>query len=197
MDTDINYIILESIKGNKKSQEILLNKLHPLIYKNIYKYYKSDDIIVEDLVQEGYMVILKSLETYNEKQDVRFLGYVKTKLVFFYKNYYRDTKNQRETISLNQKLLNWNNGIEIEDRIAEEIIDPIDKIFKEDEINELLTNIEKLTKKEQNVLNMYYWDNLSMFEISNELHIAYRTVIWRKYSAIQKLKKLMGGEENG
>jgi len=102
MDADINYIILESLKGDKKSQEILLSKLHPLIYKNIYRYYSQDDHIVEDLVQEGYVVILKSLKSYEENKGVHFLGYIKSNLFYFYKNYYRDTKNQRNTISLNQ-----------------------------------------------------------------------------------------------
>lgn len=196
MDTDINYIILESIKGDKKSQEILINKLHPLIYKNIYKYYKSDDTNIEDLVQEGYLVILNSLKTFDKEHDVHFLGYVKTNLVFFYKNYYRDTKNQRNTISLNKKIENWDNEMELEDIILEKIIDPIDEIIKVDEVRELISNIKKLPKKEQDILNLYYRDKLSMTEISNQLCLAYSTVVCRKSKAIQKLRKLMGGNSS-
>ncbi len=197
MDTDINYIILKSLKGDKKSQEILLNKLHPVIYKNIYKYYSPDNNIVEDLVQEGYIVILKSLKNYEESKDVHFLGYVKTNLIYFYKNYYRDTKNQRNTISLNQKAGDKNDGRELANIIIDNTFDPIKEILIKDEINELLDNIKKLSKKEQEVLSMLYIDKLDVTEISNQLHIAYRTVIWRKYKAVQKLKKLMGGDNNG
>jgi RNA polymerase sporulation-specific sigma factor len=197
MDTDINYIIQESIKGDKNSQEILMNKLHPLIYKNIYKYYQRDDSLIEDLVQEGYIIILNSLKTFNYKYDVHFLGYVKMKLEFFYKNYYRNMKNQRKEISLNQKLVDWNNGVELESIILYDTNNTIDEIYKRDEVSEILENIKKLSPKEQIVLNMYYIDELSMLDISIKLNIAYRTVIGRKYNAIKKLKKMMDGEKNG
>jgi RNA polymerase sigma factor (sigma-70 family) len=197
MDTDINYIIQESLKGNKKSQEILLNKLHPLIYKNIYIYYSQDDHIVEDLVQEGYVVILKSLKSYEENKGVHFLGYVKTNLFYFYKNYYRDTKNQRKTISLNQNIGEQNNSQEIGSIMIGCALDPIEEVLLKDEINELFNNIKKLSKKEQKILNMFYIDELEIKEISNHLQKAYRTVVWRKYIALKKLKELMGGDNNG
>lgn len=191
MDTDINYIIQESIKGDKKSQEFLLKKMHPLIYKNIYKYYEPSDDIIEDLVQEGYIVILKSLKNYNKNLNVHFLGYVKANLHFYYKNYYRNTKNQRHTISLNQKLIDGYKSLGLENTITEKAINPIDNFDEEDEIKNLLANIKKLSIKEQNVLNMYYRDDLCMSDISKHLNIAYRTAIGRKYTAIKKLKKWM------
>jgi len=191
LDTDINYIIQNSIKGDKNSQEILLNKLHPLIYKNIYKYYQFNDDIVEDLVQEGYIIILKSLKTYDENLNVHFLGYVKTKLRFYYKNYYRNTKNQRQTISLNQTINSAYSILKLDNKTID---NTIDELTKEESYKELQTNIEKLSTKEQNVLNMYYSDKLSMSEIARILNIAYRTAIGRKYMAIQKLKKMMGAK---
>ena len=191
MDTDINYIIQNSIKGDKISQEILLNKLRPLIYKNIYIYYQFNDDIIEDLAQEGYIIILKSLKTYDENLNVHFLGYVKTNLKFYYKNYYRNEKNQRQTISLNQTINNANGIIKFDYKTAD---NTIDELIKEESYKELQTNIEKLSTKEQNVLNMYYIDELSMSEIAMLLNIAYRTAIGRKYVAMQKLKKMMGAK---
>lgn len=191
MDTDINYIILKSINGDKIFQEILIKKLHPLIYKNIYKYYEINDNIIEDLVQEGSIIILIALKTYNENLNVHFLGYVKTKLNYYYKNYYRNTKNLRRTVSFNQKIGDANSDIELENILIDKTIDPIDKFIIEEKIKELINNIEKLSIKEQNILNMYYREEQSMLEISKQLNIAYRTAIGRKYTAIQKLKKMM------
>jgi len=191
LDTDINYIIQNSIKGDKKSQEILLNKLHPLIYKNIYKYYQFNDDIIEDLVQEGYIIILKSLKTYDESLNVHFLGYVKTNLRFYYKNYYRNTKNQRKTISLNQTINSSFSTLNLDNKTID---NTIDELTKKESYKELQTNIEKLSTKEQNVINMYYIDKLSMSEIAKILNISYRTAIGRKYMAMQKLKKMMGAK---
>lgn len=85
MDSDINYIIQQSLNGDKNNQEILLDMLSPLIYKNIYKYWKTKDPIVEDLVQEGYIVILKSLKNFDKSRNVHFLHYVKIKIIYYYK----------------------------------------------------------------------------------------------------------------
>jgi RNA polymerase sporulation-specific sigma factor len=106
-------------------------------------------------------------------------------------------KNQRKEISLNQKLVDWNNGVELESIILYDTNNTIDEIYKRDEVSEILENIKKLSPKEQIVLNMYYIDELSMLDISIKLNIAYRTVIGRKYNAIKKLKKMMDGEKNG
>jgi len=202
MDSDINYIIQKSVNGDKEFQEILLKKLHPLIYKNIYRYYSVGDDIIEDLVQEGYIIILQSLKNFDENRNVHFLGYVKIKLDFYYKNYYRNTKNQRNTVSLNQKLGDTDSSIELENIIIDEKFNLEDNFFKKEEISELLTNIKKLSRKEQDILNLYYKNELTMKEISNRLNIAYRTAIGRKYTAIIKLKNLMrvnieGGENDG
>ncbi len=199
MDTDINHIIQESLNGNKNFQEILLKKLNPLIYKSIYSYYDAADSIIEDLVQEGYIIILQCLKSFDESKNAHFLRYVKIKLKFFYKNYYRNTKKQRETKSLNQKIEHDDSNIEIENIIAVKDILPEDEIAYRDEIDEIYANIKKLSKKEQDVINLFYYEELSMHEISKKLNIAYRTAIGRKYTALKKLKKIYqsGGEKDG
>lgn len=199
MDTDINHIIQESLNGNKNYQEILLKKLHPLIYKSIYSYYDAKDSITEDLAQEGYIIILQCLKNYDKGRNVHFLRYVKTKLNFFYKNYYRNTKKQRETKSLNQKIEDSDANIEIENIIAVKNISPEDEIAYRDEIDGINANITKLSKKEQDVINLFYYEELNMYEIAKKLNIAYRTAIGRKYTALKKLRKiykLSGGEND-
>lgn len=201
MDTDINYIIQESIKGNKECQEVLLNRLKPLIYKNIYHFYSKCDNTVEDLAQDGYLIILESLKEFDESQHVHFLGFIKSNLRFYYKNYYRNTKQLRQSISLNKKIYNTGNSVEFGDIIENTQDDLIDNIIKNEEMIEMLNNFHHLSKKNQEVLYLYYKENLSMIEISNKLNIAYRTAISRKYTAILQLKKSMnispGGEYNG
>lgn len=198
MDSDINYIIQEALNGDMNCQETLLIKLHPLIYKNIYKYYQESDNNIEDLTQEGYIVILQSLKSYDENRQVHFLRYVKSNLDYFYKNYFRNTKNLRKTISLNNTMEDMN--IEYED-IFDSQYDLLKDIIEHEEKKELSQKITKLSIKEQTILNLYYNEKLSMKQISNKLNIAYRTAISSKYIAIKKLRKFMnvthGGERNG
>lgn len=194
---DINYIIHKSLKGNKKYQEILIKKLHPLIYKNIYRYYCTNDDIVEDLVQEGYIVILECLKNYDESYNVHFLGFVKNKLYYFYKNHFRNNLSKRNLTSLNQ-LINDTNDITLQNLNLLIQHDVSDEIINHEEINCLFRSLNKLNNKEQKILKMYYCDFLKAADISKILKIPYRTVTSAKYAAITKLKKHMnadGGEK--
>lgn len=195
---DINYIIHKSLKGNKKYQEILIKKLHPLIFRNIYRYYRPDDNIVDDLVQEGYIVILECLKNYDENYNVHFLGFVKNTMYYFYKNYFRDNSAERNILSLNQ-LITDSGDLTLQNLNLINQHDTLDEIIELEEINCLYSSLNKLSNKEQRILNMYYYDLIKAADISKVLKIPYRTVTSAKYTAIVKLKKHMcidGGEKN-
>ncbi len=189
MDSDINYIIQQSLKGDKNNQEILLNMLSPLLYKNIYKYFKPSDLIVEDLLQEGYIVILQSLKSFDESRNVHFLHYVKMQVVYYYKSYYRQIKKQASIAILSKKNAEDNNldyetNIDSKYNLLESIVNKQEKI-------ELLSKIKMLSDNEQNIINLYYYNQLSMHEISRCLNINYHTALGIKYNAVKKLRKFM------
>lgn len=188
---DINYIIHKSLNGDKHYQEILLKKLHPLIYKNIYQYCSpKDNSVEEDMVQEGYIVILESLKTFNKNLNVHFLGYVKSKLYYFYKNYYRNNKKYKNVLSLNKELKENEENLQLLN-ILENKYDLLENVITNDFKNKLKSSIKKLNKKEQDIIYMYYYNEISLKEISDKLNIPYRTVISSKYIAIKKLKNFI------
>ena len=176
MCSDINYIIHMSLNGDKNYQEILLEKLKPLIYKNIYSYWNPSDTITEDLAQEGYVLILESLKNYDEKRNVHFLQYIKIKIIYFYKNYYRSTIKRNE-ITLADNISNISSSI-------------LDILIDKEEMSELLTSFKVLNIKEQMILYLFYYQQHSISEISKILNIPYHTVKGKKQVAIKKLKKL-------
>lgn len=177
-DSDINYIIQMSLNGDKNYQEILLNRLKPLIYKNINKYILFNSSLREDLLQEGYVVILESLISYDIYQNVHFLHYVKIKLEYFYKNYFKN-EYKKHTVQLSQKHVD-----------AYSLFDS-DNIIVKEEKKLLLEGIKKLNNEQQKILYLYYYKNTSLKEISNVLNMPYRTVIGKKKSAVKTLKKLL------
>jgi len=188
MDSDINYIIQQSLNGDKNYQEILLNMLIPLIYKNIYTYWDTKDPMVDDLVQEGYIVILESLKSFDKNRDVHFLYYVKVKLIYYYKNYYRNTRKEKMIISMTKKI--GDSSLELE-KTLDSKYNLLEFIVSKEEITELLSNIKNLSDKEQTILYLYYYKQLSMGEISKQLNIPYRTAIGAKYTAIRKLGAIL------
>jgi len=187
MDSDINYIIQESLNGDKNYQEILLERLNPLIYRNIYKYYNYGDPIIQDLVQEGYILILQALKTFDKNKEVHFLHYIKTKIVFFYKNHNKNNHTPKKEIPISENM----DQINIEHNQIENKCCALENLIKKESIDELLTNIKKLKLKEQNIIYLYYYDNKSIKEISETLNIPYRTVIGKKKTALKKLKKFL------
>lgn len=177
MSSDINYIIQKSLSGDKNCQEILLQKLRPLICKNIYMYWDAKDPITEDLVQEGYALILESLKNYDKKQNVHFLQYIKIKVLYFYKNYYRKAKKLKNEISMVENI------IHTDEKSA------LDRVIDGENMKELFVNLKKLSIKEQKIIYLYYHKKLSISEISKILDIPYRTVIGKKQTALKKLRK--------
>jgi RNA polymerase sporulation-specific sigma factor len=180
MDSDINYIIHKSLKGDKIYQEILLKKLNPLIFNNIYKYYKASNPLVEDLLHEGYIIILQSLKDYDAKRNVHFLQYVKIRLFYFYKNYYKKSFKQG---TLSVEYLNETGKEFKSDSPAQ-----ISTVILKEQKAALYKCMNELSEKEQRVLNLFYFKGFSIQEISEELNLEYRSVINIKSKAVKKLR---------
>ena len=186
MDSDINYIIQESINGDKNCQEILLEKLNPLLYRNIYMYWDLTDPMTEDLLQEGYAEILQALKTYDKNRNVHFLHYVKTKVEYFFKNHYKNTKKQLSAISLSTNI--GQSNLELE-KITAGSLSTLESVIIAEEYEDLMGNIKMLSKKEQEIIYLYYFNQQPLTKISKDLNIPYRTVIGKKKTALKKLKK--------
>ena len=187
MISDINYIIQMSLNGDKKCQEILLETISPLIYKNIYLYWEPSDPITEDLAQEGYEFVLRSLIEYDPEQNVHFLHYIKIKIIFFYKNQYRSSKKYRKEISLSND--EFFSEFLIHESDSSQCA--LDKIISEESADELRKNIHRLTAYEREIIYLYYYELIPLHEISKLLNIPYSTAGGRKQHAIKKLRKYL------
>lgn len=183
MDYDINYVIQESLKGDKNYQEILLKRLNPLIFKNIYQYNKPSDPITEDLLQEGYIVILQSLIDFDARRNVHFLQYVKIRLYYFYKNHYKNNVKYKTLSIENLK----SRGREIKSKTASHL----ELIILRENKKALHKCIEKLSMKEQNIIKNYYFEGMSMMDIAEQENIPYRSSINIKRAALKKIGKML------
>lgn len=179
MDSDINHIIQQSLKGDKNFQEILLKKLRPLIYKNIYKYWRVWNSDVEDLAQEGYIVILMSLKSFDCRRNVHYLHYIKIRLEYFYKNQYRKYRIAANEDSLCEYL---------HDHYDAARLRTIDQNIEREEKYELMKSIQTLSSEEQEIIYAYYFMGQSMKIISTNLDIKYASALSRKRKALAKLR---------
>jgi RNA polymerase sigma factor (sigma-70 family) len=179
MDSDINHIIQQSLKGDKNFQEILLKRLRPLIYKNVYKYWRVWDTEAEDMAQEGYIVILLSLKTFDMSRNVHYLHYIKTKLEYFYKNQSRKFRLRTNVSSLQENFHEY----ETADGLGS-----LEQTIKQEEKYELFKSIQNLSSEEQEIIYLYYFLGQSMISISNTLGIKYGKVLSLKRKALAHLR---------
>jgi RNA polymerase sporulation-specific sigma factor len=183
MQSDINYIIQESLKGDKIYVEILLKRLNPVIFKNIYTYWSPSDPLTQDLQQEGYMIILQSLKDFDTDRKVHFLQYVKIRLYYFYKDYFKK--------SIKNDALSMDHLYETGRELISDCRDQLTSIILKEEEDSLHKCIDELSEKEQMIIRLFYFRRLSIQEIADKLGIKYRTVINIKSNAVRKLRRKM------
>lgn len=183
MQPDINYIIQESLKGDKIYVEILLKRLNPVIFKNIYTYWSPSDPLTQDLQQEGYMIILQSLKDFDTDRKVHFLQYVKIRLYYFYKDYFKK--------SIKNDALSMDHLYETGRELISDCRDQLTSIILKEEEDSLHKCIDELSEKEQMIISLFYFRRLSIQEIADKLGIKYRAVINIKSNDVRKLRRKM------
>lgn len=184
MYKDIDKLLNLSRKGDKNAKEELLLRLHPLIISSIKRYYNRINMY-DDLIQEGYEIILLCIQDYDSNKGAYFLGYIKLKLKYHYLNKHKE----KDILSLNQTI--GEDEKEIIDLIEGNEKEPIDIVIKKEETNILLESLKNLSKRQKQILVEYYINRLSISQIANKLGISYRTVVNTKTNGINKLKKEM------
>lgn len=185
MYKELNELLAKARKGDKKSKEGILNKVRPLIIRKIQRYYNNKNLF-EDLIQEGYLVVLECIESYDDSRGVYFLGYLKTMLKFTYLNKHK----QRTHLSLNipageDRDDEWIDLLESHGKNQEDII------LEKEGVGELRHALSKLTQRQREIVIAYYIEEISIGDIAKRLGITYRTVVNTKTRALERLRELL------
>lgn len=183
MYKEINDLLEKAKEGDVRSKEVLLDKVKPLIIKQIQRYYNRKEEF-EDLIQEGNLLVLECIEDYDEEKEVYFLGYIKAMLRFAYLN--------KHKIRIHQSL-----NTPVGEDGAEEIMDLLEGqeksqeqlIIEEEESLEIRKILRKLTERQRKVIVLYYFKNMGIKDIAESLGISYRTVVNTKTRALEILRK--------
>ena len=169
--------------GNEQFKEELLNSLKPLIVSSIKRYYNNMQMY-DDLIQEGYEVVLNVLNNEGIKDGKHFLGYLKNALRFHYLDKYKETEH---TISLNQSLGDGEN-LEIIDLIEDDSLTQEELTIKHEELRLLKNSLSILSERQKQVIILFYIHKMTMKDIADKLNVSYRTVVNTKATALNKLR---------
>lgn len=145
--------------------------------------YLTNDIeLSKDFTQDLFIKLKGRIETgsLNYHKSGKFLSIVAKNIVV---DYYRKLKNRDQVISLS--------GLDLDrlTHLVDTSVDSIkDEIAYEENMQMLLERLNELDDKYIDVLDLRYLQGLSYNDISDILDVEKKTIINRRYTAIQKLK---------
>ncbi|SHF62417.1 RNA polymerase sporulation-specific sigma factor [Caldanaerobius fijiensis DSM 17918] len=168
----IDELAIKGREGDGKAIEMLVEKLKPMIVATAYRFNRYD---VDDMVQEGYIVLLQCIKDYDCDRGA-FLAYFKTKLKYHILNLLRKVK---DTLPIMEEL------------VADEGGGPEINFLEKMEHLELEKALRCLGEKQRDIVIRYYIKEQSLSEIARSQGKHYMSAVRLKERALKKLRELM------
>jgi RNA polymerase sigma-70 factor (ECF subfamily) len=171
----LESIIIGCMTNDRKSQNKLYELYAGIAYRLVSKYYK-DKSTIDDVVQTAFIKIYNNLHKYKYISDGSFTGWIK-KLV---KNHTIDNIRKKQiNIDYCDNLLLLNDYSELENF----------ENIKEVMVNDILDLSNNLSKSYGLVFKMYFLDEMSHKDISNNLGINEGTSKSNLHKAKNKIRE--------
>lgn len=168
----IEELVARAKTGDKRALGQVYDQLVDKIYRFIF-FKVSDRQVAEDLTQNVFLRVLKSLQNYRE--DGTFLAWIYTIARNQVIDHYRTSK-PRVSLEAVQDFLVSENDLSLESKEAYE---------------QLVLNLDKLNKEEKEVIGLHSIEEYSFEEIAKITGKSSGALRILKYRALIKLKKLM------
>ncbi|QZY54330.1 RNA polymerase sigma factor [Crassaminicella profunda] len=185
MEYRMKNLIERCKDGEKLAKEEVVERLKPLVFASIKKYYFGEEEF-KDLFQEGVLKILREIEKFDETKGVPFLGYIKLQLKFFYME---KRKKSRKELSLNNQVGTGEDLLSFIDLLVDETANIEERLLKSEKHLFLGRALQTLTTKQKQIIILYYGKGLNMRRISKMLGLHYQTIVKTKERALEKMKK--------
>ena len=187
MDYEISELVARAKGGDQEASEELIRRLQPLLISSIRRNYNNYREY-EDLMQDGNLMILKSLGDYDEDRGVHFLGFIQSRLKFMYLNKHKE----RSHDSLNKSK---NGKDEDQDLLPSMEPEALDILIQEETGDKLGEALDKLTLRQRQLIGYFYLEEMKLEDIASLLGISYRTVVNTKKQALDKMRKTLKRED--
>ena len=170
-------LVDEMLKGSTEARSKLIEPNLRLV-AHIVKKFDAKSTGMDDLISIGTIGLIKGIDTYKKTPTVKITTYAARCIQNEILMYYRTTKKQKNTISLNDSIGydKEGNEINLSDMIEDKKEDIIDVIDTKDNIDLLKKYINKLNKREKEIIIKRYGLNnekdLTQKEIADSLGIS-------------------------
>ena len=151
----------------------------PLIISMARKYPRFD---YDEAIDETKMILIESIPDYDQDKGT-FGNFLKNKLRYHY---------------LNKSKIEIPQSLDELDKTGNPIIDTIkdpfdfeDTMLEKEKYEDLYKAIKKLPKKDQQIIKLKYWKEMTNAQIDQSLGISSKTVSNRLSLSLKKLKNLL------
>jgi RNA polymerase sigma factor (sigma-70 family) len=181
----VSELVRLSKHGDKKAAEELLLRMEPLIFKTIKaRFFDSRDR--EDMIQQGYLIVLECIRAYDESKNELYPGYLKKAL---YYGLFQRPKIE-EVQCLNSEL---EDGIELIDLIEDIQADAAEEAIRNNECLCLKEAVKMLPEKQRYIITERFFKSRELKDIAADRGISYSCVIKQQARAMTNLRKFLTG----
>jgi RNA polymerase sigma factor (sigma-70 family) len=165
-------------EGDRDAFRNLVIKYQTLIVAICFKIVRNKSE-AENIAQETFIQIFKSIHTYDNKNFKLWIGKIATNKSIDWKRKYK-----------NENILNvveFNENLVVNQNIKD---DMINKLIQKEDIERVKEILNKIPEKYSKIIKKYYFYNKSYKEISVEENISIKTVESRLYRGKKNIKKI-------
>ena len=182
-----NEELLNAIEELKNGNEDAFATIYHQTYKYVYSRAKcmfKDEQEALDLVQEVYLVVYRNIGSL--KSDESLYAWLRT--VTFQQGTKLLRKNRKE-------LLLTEETQEFFEEVMDDTQETEKELFEQEDVKAIRECIDRLSDEQRTVILAYYYDNLKVGEIANELEISVGTAKSRLHLARKNLKLYIEEQE--
>ena len=170
------------VSGDEKSLEILINKHKSKIYNFIFSKVLERDI-AEDIFQETFIKVIKTLKNGLYNEEGKFLSWVMRISHNLIIDHFRKSNRMPK--------FEASDGYDVFQFITDNAPNIESDLIKDQVVNDLQNLITELPDDQKEVLNMRLYKDMSFKEIAENTGVSINTALGRMRYAIINLRKMI------
>lgn len=170
------------VSGDEKSLEILINKHKSKIYNFIFSKVLERDI-AEDIFQETFIKVIKTLKNGLYNEEGKFLSWVMRISHNLIIDHFRKSNRMPK--------FDASDGYDVFQFITDNAPNIESNLIKDQVVNDLQNLITELPDDQKEVLNMRLYRDMSFKEIAENTGVSINTALGRMRYAIINLRKMI------
>ena len=182
LQIDDSILVQDYISGNEKALEVLINRHNQRISSFIYSKVMDRDI-TEDIFQDTFIKVIKTLKKGNYSEEGKFLPWVMRIAHNLIIDHFRKNKRMPK--------FEGSDDFNIFSVIGDDKLNAEKQIIKDQIDSDLGLLIEELPDDQREVLIMRIYKDMSFKEISENTGVSINTALGRMRYALINLRKII------